>query len=175
MEERHAPPLRNPSRTAAKLAVAVLVVIAIAGFVLAGLRSRTAAEAQSAGPDSTQPGAEPLTGTPAATSAREDTGPPNQIVFAAASDRLSEASATKVLRLADQAKKGHHAVAIVAKIEASGSVAEQMELARKRTLAVRQVLEQNGIPLGMMRVEISELPRGLVSAAEANRVEVAFH
>jgi hypothetical protein len=50
-----------------------------------------------------------------------------------------------------------------------------MDLARKRTLAVRQVLEQNGVPLGMMRVEISELPRGLVSAAEANRVEVAFH
>ncbi len=175
MEHRQAPPPRNPSRTVAKIAVAVLVVIAIAGFVLAGLRSRTAVVAGSAGPGSTQPGADSLTGTPAAASAPEDTGPPNQIVFAAASDRLSDAAATKVLRLADQAKKEHHAVAIVAKIDAGSNVAEQMELARRRTLAVRQVLEQNGVPLGMMRVEISELPRGLVSAAEANRVEVAFH
>ena len=68
-----------------------------------------------------------------------------------------------------------HAVAIVAKIDARAGRRGQMDLARKRTLAVRQVLESNGIPLGTMRVEISELPTGLVSAAEANRVEVAFH
>jgi outer membrane protein OmpA-like peptidoglycan-associated protein len=174
MEDRQAPPLRNPSRTLAKVAVAVLIVIAVAGFVLAGLRSRSPTAGQSAAPDATQQGAEALTAAPAA-SAPEDALPASQIAFAPASAQLSDAGATKVLQLAEKAKKGHHAVAIVAKIEARADRLEQMDLARKRTLAVRQVLESNGIPLGTMRVEISELPTGLVSAAEANRVEVAFH
>jgi outer membrane protein OmpA-like peptidoglycan-associated protein len=175
MEDRQAPPLRNPSRTLAKVAVAVLIVIAVAGFVLAGLRSRSPTAGQSAAPDATQQGAEPLTGAAPAASSPEDALPANQIAFAPASAQLSDAGATKVLQLAEKAKKGHHAVAIVAKIEARADRLEQMDLARKRTLAVRQVLESNGIPLGTMRVEISELPTGLVSAAEANRVEVAFH
>ena len=80
-----------------------------------------------------------------------------------------------MLRLAEQAKKGHHAVAIVAKIEARADRVEQWTSRASARYAVRQVLQSNGIPLGTMRVEITELPTGLVSAAEANRVEVAFH
>jgi hypothetical protein len=50
-------------------------------------------------------------------------------------------------------RKGITQVAIVAKIsEGRADRLEQMDLARKRTLAVRQVLEKsNGIPLGTMR------------------------
>jgi outer membrane protein OmpA-like peptidoglycan-associated protein len=176
MEDRQAPPLRNPSRTVAKVAVAVLIVIAVAGFVLAGLRSRGPAAGQSQAPDATQEGAAALTdAATAAASSAEDGVAANQIVFVPASAQLTDTGATKVLQLAEKAKKEHHAVAIVAKIEARADRLEQMDLARKRTLAIRQVLESNGIPLGTMRVEIAELPSGLVSAAEANRVEVAFH
>ena len=49
-----------------------------------------------------------------------------------------------------------------------------MELAKKRAFAVRQVLEANGVPLGTMRIEIAELPTGLVTASEANRVDLAL-
>jgi len=38
MNERQPPPTRNPSRTLAKVGVAVLLVIAIAGIVLATLQ-----------------------------------------------------------------------------------------------------------------------------------------
>jgi hypothetical protein len=41
MDDRQAAPPRNSSRTMAMVAVAVLIVIAIAGIVLAGLRSKT--------------------------------------------------------------------------------------------------------------------------------------
>lgn len=160
------------------VAVAVLIVIAIAGLVLAGLRSRGAAPGQTTGTDATQQGAPPLTGaaaTAAASASAEDAAAgPNQILFAPASDQLSEAAASKVVRLAETARKEHRKVAILLKVEARPDRAEQMNLARKRSMAVRQLLEANGIPLGTMRIEISELPNGLVSAAEANRVDVAL-
>jgi outer membrane protein OmpA-like peptidoglycan-associated protein len=175
MEERQAPPLRNPSRTAGKIAVALLIVIAIAGFVLAGLRSRSPVGEQPVA-DATQQGAVPPTGAATtAASAPEDTLPPDQIAFAPASDQLSDVAATKVLRLADEAKNGQPTVAMAARIEGRPDRAEQMDFARRRTLVVRQVLEQNGIAPGMMRVEITESPVGLVPPAQADGVEVALH
>ena len=173
MEDRRPPPLRNSSRTAAKIAVAVLIVIAIAGLVLAGLKSRPPATDQAGGPDATQQAVPPLT---VASAPAEEAGvAPNHISFPPASDRLSDVSTAKVVRIAETAKKQHHSISIASTVEAKADRAEQMELARKRSVAVRQVLQSNGIPLGTMRIEIQEVPVGSVNAAAANQIALVFH
>ncbi len=61
MDECQPPPTRNSSRTLAKVAVAVLVVIAIAGIVLGSLRGRgTPADTQAAA-DETPPAVPAMT------------------------------------------------------------------------------------------------------------------
>jgi outer membrane protein OmpA-like peptidoglycan-associated protein len=173
MEQRQPQPTRNPSRTMAKVAVAVLIVIAIAGFVLAGLKPRAAAPAQGVASDATQETAPAL--TPPASAAGEDAGAAaNQISFAPASDKLSDAASAKLVVLADKAKKGHLRIAIVSDVEARADRNEQLALVRRRAEAVRQVLVTNGIPLATMRIEIHEVPSGAVSPADANRLMVAL-
>ncbi len=154
-------------------AVAVLVVIAIGGIVLAGLRGRGAPVDVPAGADATQAGAPAMTATASAVAAEAEAGP-NQVVFAPASDQLSGPAATKLMRIAQTAHKESRTVVIASKIEARADRLEQMELAKKRALTVRQVLEANGVPLGTMRIEIAELPTGLVSVREANRIDLAL-
>jgi len=171
MEQRQPPPLRNPSRTMAKAAVAVLIGIAIAGFVLAGLKPRATVPGQTAAADATPEPSAPLT---AAASVPVEDVPANHIIFVPASDRLSEAAAAKVVLLAEQAKKGHLRVAISSEVEARADRPEQMELARRRTVAVRQVLESNGVPLGTMQIVIHEVPTGVVAPTALNRLVVAL-
>jgi outer membrane protein OmpA-like peptidoglycan-associated protein len=174
MDDRQPAPLRNPSRTLAMVAVAVLIVIAIAGLVVAGLRARGPVSGP-AGSESTQQGAPPLTGAAPASAPAEEAGAgPNQIVFAPTSDQLSEPAEEKLVRLARAAKKENRVLSIASKVEAGPDRTAKMELARKRSDVVRQLLQSNGVPLGRMRIEISELPLGVVSAAEANRVDVVL-
>lgn len=155
------------------VAVAVLVVIAIAGIVLASLRGRGTPADTPAGADATQTAASAMTTNSVAAAAEAAVGP-NQVVFAPLSDRLSEPASAKLLRIAATAHKESRTVVIASKIEARPDRADQMELAKKRAFAVRQVLEANGVPLGTMRIEIAELPTGLVTASEANRVDLAL-
>jgi outer membrane protein OmpA-like peptidoglycan-associated protein len=173
MEERRPTPPRNPSRTLAIAAVAVLVVIAIAGIVLAGLRGRGAPADGRAGADATQAAAPAMTAAVSSGIGAADAGP-NQIVFPAASDQLSEAASTKLVKFAESLKKDNRLVVIATKIEARQDRNEQMELAKKRAYAVRQVLEGRGIALATMRIEITELPKGLVTARDGNLVEVVL-
>jgi len=62
MDERQPLPTRNSSRTLAKIAVAALVVIAIAGIVLATAERGVSLEGRVAA-DPTQPAPRPMTGT----------------------------------------------------------------------------------------------------------------
>ena len=171
MDERRPTPPRNPSRALAIAAVAVLVVVAIAGIVLAGMRGRDTPADARAGTDATQPASAAMTGAAASLAADAGAGP-NQIVFAPASDRLSEPASSKLAKFAESMKKDNRLVIIATKIEARPDRNEQMELAKKRAYAVRQVLEGRGIALATMRIEITELPKGLVTAREGNLVEV---
>ncbi|HEY2187188.1 MAG TPA: hypothetical protein VGH48_01345 [Caldimonas sp.] len=173
MDDRRPPPLRNSSRTAAEVAVAVLIVIAIAGFVLAGLRSRAPAPEQATAVDPTPETAAPLTAAPAAAASGlvQPADLPNQIAFAATSASLSEEQAAKVRKLATTAQTQRHSIGILSKAEAGSP---QFSLAQQRTLVVRQTLEQSGVPLGRMTIEISQMPHGSITAADANRVEVVM-
>ena len=180
MEDRKPPPPRNSSRTLAKVAVAVLVVIAITGIVLASLRGRgspadtpVAADAtQSAASAMTAPAAPPLA-TPAEEAAEAEAGP-NKVAFAPGSAEVSEAAKTKLLRIAEGASKGKRAVKIAATVETGADGPKRMELARNRASAVRSVLEANQVPLGRMQIQIAEEALGSVTAKDANRIEVTL-
>jgi outer membrane protein OmpA-like peptidoglycan-associated protein len=175
MDERQPPPLRNSSRTLAIAAVAVLVVIAIAGIVLAGLRGRGAPAGTPAAADATQPAASAMTAAADASAVKaEAEAGPNQVVFAPESDQLSDPATTKLIRFAEAAHKDKRTVIIASKVEVRPERPQEMELARKRANAVRGVLEAHGLPLGTMQIQIAEVPLGLVPPSEANRVDLAL-
>ena len=176
MPDRKASSKRNSSRggetsrTAAKIGVAVLIVIAVAGVVLTGLRSRNSA----ADPDGTPESGAPLTGSAASSaSAGDDGGGPSAVIFPPGSSRLSAGAVAKLQQLAETARKDHRTVVISTRIERSGA-AEQMDLARKRTIAVRQVFETNGIALRAMQMEIAQSPPGAIAPSTIHRVEIAL-
>ncbi|HSC62141.1 MAG TPA: OmpA family protein [Caldimonas sp.] len=176
MDERQPPPTRNSSRTVAKVAVAVLVVIAIAGIVLATLRGRGTPADTPVAADATQPAASAMTGaaSPAAASAAaaEAAAAPNQVVFAPGSAEISEAATTKLIRIADTQRKDKRELVITARVEQGPELEKRKALARDRGSAVRSVLETNGVPLARMQIYITDEAYGIVSASEGNRVEV---
>ncbi len=173
MADRQAAPPRNSSRTLAIAAVVVLIVIAVAGIVLAGMRGRHAAGEAPVAVDATR-GEVPAPTSPVSAAAAVDEAAPNIVVFAPSSSQLPGSAQAKLVKLADEAKKGRRTVAITAKIEARGDHAEQRKLAQDRAIAMRQVMEANGVPLGTMQIEIMEAPKGFVAPREVNRLEVTL-
>jgi outer membrane protein OmpA-like peptidoglycan-associated protein len=171
MDERQPPPPRNPSRTLAKVGLAVLVVIAIAGIVLAALQRGLPDDGPVAA-DATDAASAAMTAA-AASAAAEAEGLPNHIMFAADSARLSSAATVKLQRIAEKATTDKRSLTIVAKVERKGDGKEQRsQLARNRAIAVRGALEANGVPLSRMETRIEEPGFGLIGDKEANRIEV---
>jgi outer membrane protein OmpA-like peptidoglycan-associated protein len=169
MDERKTPAPRIASRTAVMVAVAVLIVIAIAGIVLASLRRAGPADVATS-PDSTQASAPALTG--AAPTATAEDGKPNEVIFDATSDQLSAGAQAKMSVLAAKAKKDARTVVVKAQIEANAQRVQSMDLAKRRAFNVRTALTNGGVSLGMMRIEVTELPNGLLPPSAAHRVEV---
>jgi outer membrane protein OmpA-like peptidoglycan-associated protein len=173
MDDSKPAPPPNPSRTLVIALVAVLIVVAIAGIVLAVLRGRsTGSDPATLSSATQQPGAAPTASAPAI--AAEAGAGPNQIAFASASDTLSPISLKKISDLAQTAKKESHTVVIAAKLEASSDRAERMELAKKRADAVRKALQLSGLSVSALRVQISEFPAGLVPPIDADRIELSM-
>ena len=167
MPDRKSSSTSNSSRTVAKVAVAVLIVIAIGGFVLAGLKSGKSAPEQAVAADSTQePAVAPTTGAalPDAAASAEATELPSHIVaFAPSAANLSEKELAKVRTMAETAKKKNRAIEIVSTVEES-----QFGLAQQRVSLVRQTLVDNGVPLTRMSTQVSKVAHG--AATEANFV-----
>ena len=167
MPDRKSSSTSNSSRTVAKVAVAVLIVIAIGGFVLAGLKAGKSAPEQAVAADSTQePAVAPTTGAalPDAAASAEATELPSHIVaFAPSAANLSEKELAKVRTMAETAKKKNRAIEIVSTVEES-----QFGLAQQRVSLVRQTLVDNGVPLTRMSTQVSKVAHG--AATEANFV-----
>lgn len=162
----------NASRKVAMVAVAVLVVIAIAGFVLATVRARGGAADPSVLAASTQSAEPPMTEASAIALAELRAGP-DRVVFAPGSDALSEPATAKIQRFAENVPKDGRLMWVITKIENRGDQKEQMELARKRAYAVRGVLLGSGVPGAVLRVEVSIMPKGLLLPADVDRAELA--
>jgi outer membrane protein OmpA-like peptidoglycan-associated protein len=173
MDDSKPAPPRNASRTLVIAAVAVLIVVAIAGIVLAGLRGRSAGSVPGSLSSATQQSGSAPTASAPVIAAEVGAGP-NQIAFASASDTLSPISLKKILDVAQTAKKGGHTVAIAAKLSAGSDRAERMELAKKRADAVRRALQAGGMSVGALTVQISQDSAGLVTPIEADRIDLSM-
>ena len=172
MDERQPLPTRNSSRTLAKIAVAVLVVIAIAGIVLATLRGRGAPTETPVAADPTQPGASAMTAASASAAASmaaaEAAAGPNEVVFAPGSAELSDPATAKLIGFAETARKLKRGMVVVAGKSVAGS--NKMDLARKRTEVIRDVLQAHGVPMREIQLRVAEIPFALDSESEVNRV-----
>ena len=164
MDDRKPPPPRNSSRTLVIVAVAVLVVIAIAGIVL-GTAAR-AGTPPTRRPRQFQRSAARLGDDPGSAPAGRRGGAVAEPDRLRAGSRPAPARVGQAGQVAETAPRRAGPVGIVsAKFEAGGGPRDQMELAKKRAFAVRQALEANGVPFGTMRIEIAEMPLGLVRRA----------
>ncbi len=179
MDDSKPAPPRNPSRTLVIALVAVLIVVAIAGIVLAVLRGRTTSTGPSLSSPTQQGGDAPTapTAPTAAVSppvASEVGAGANQVAFDHASDTLTPISLKKIADLALVATKGSHTVEIAAKLEAGPDREKRMETAKKRADIVRKALQAAGVSVNFIKVQISEYPPGLVTPLDADRIELAM-
>jgi len=101
-----------------------------------------------------------------------DDSSPGELVFAPGSDQLSPAASAKIALLAERAKKEGRTVIVRTKLEANAQRAQSMDLAKRRAFNVRGALTGGGVSLGVMKIEVTELPAGLVTPKMAQLVEV---
>ena len=167
------PVQRNPSRTAVIAVVILLIIIAIAGIVLAGRRTASPLPGTAAAvPDA------PVVAAPQGRTQRVAAAPtagPNDVVFAAGSDRLPAEAGDKIAKFADRARAAGGMVRMSAKYVTGANKAKDLELGKSRAAAVRHALESNGIQSASMQVELTEMPTGTLSDAEADRVVLSLH
>ena len=163
MDVRQPPAVRNPSRKVAIAAVAVLVAIAIAGIVLVGQRGRGDLALAPGVADATQAAASAMTVARVETEAG-----PNNVVFAAGSDRLSEPATAKLTEFAEKAKQEKRRTIVIAGRAQVGT--DGTALATRRANAVRRLFEEKGLRLGDVQIKINHVPPGAMSASEADRL-----
>jgi outer membrane protein OmpA-like peptidoglycan-associated protein len=169
MSEPKKPPQSNSSRTVVIIAVAVLIVVAIAGIVLAGRK------APAEGTVATAPGVPTAPASSASTpqAAASPTDPlPKEVVFAPGSDKLPPGSNEGLARFAEAVRGGASSARLSARFLTGENKARDMELAKARTGAIRHALQANGLASGKMDVELIEMPAGGLTDAAANRVEL---
>ena len=176
MSEPRKPPPSNSSRTLAIIAVAVLIVVAIAGIVIAGRKAPAAPETTAA----TAPTTAATTATPAPPAstpqaAASPTDPlPKDVVFAAGSDKLPVGSNEPLARFADAARTSASSVRLSARFLTGKNKERDMELAKARTGSIRHALQANGVGAGKMQVELIEMPDGSLTPDAANRVDLTL-
>ncbi|MGZ5130552.1 MAG: OmpA family protein [Caldimonas sp.] len=171
MTEQNKATQSNSSRTVVIVAVALLIIVAIAGIVLAGRRAPqepVAAAPQTGAVAPALPGS-----TPQAASSPTDTVP-GDIVFAAGSDKLPPGSAEPLARFADAARASASSVRLSARYLTGQNKARDLELAKARTGAIRHALEANGITSGKMQIELIEMPEGSLTDAAGNRIDLTL-
>jgi outer membrane protein OmpA-like peptidoglycan-associated protein len=173
MSEPKKPPPSNSSRTLAVVAVAVLIVVAIAGIVLAGRKAPAAPEATA----STAPGTTTAPASPASTpqGAAAPTEPlPQDVVFAAGSDKLPAGANEPLARFADAARSSASSIRLSARYLTGANKEKDFELAKARTGAIRHALQANGVTGNKMQVELIEMPAGTLTPDAGNRVDLTL-
>lgn len=164
-ESRPAAPI-HASRTVVIAAVVLLIVIAVAGIVLAGRYGTPApggaASAPAAPVASTQP------------DAAGPTSAPNEVLFAAGSDRLPAQSSESIARFSEGARSASGMVRVTARYATGENKAKDVALAKSRAAAVRHALQANGLKAESMQVELIEMPAAGMNAKDANRVDLSL-
>ena len=161
------PAKRNSSRTLAIAAVILLIVVAVAGIVLAGRQTaRPALGTAAALPDV------PAASTPAV--AAGPTSGANEGVFATGSDKMPAQANESITKFAEGARSVGGTVRLSVRYLTGENKARDLELAKTRSAAVRHALESNGVKAEQMQVEMVEMPAGSLTPKDADRVELSL-
>ena len=175
--EQNKVPVRSSSRSLAIAAVALLIVVAIAGIVLAGRSGeapRGGAAPVAAAPAAT-PAPAPANGLSSTTPrvAATPTAPsPNEVMFAPGSDKLPGRAGETIARFAEAARKSNNGVRLSTRYLTGENKARDFDLAKARAAAVRHALEAEGITGEKMQTELIEVPPAVLDAKAANRVDL---
>lgn len=163
---------RNPSRTAVIALVVLLIVIAIAGIVLAG--RRTASPLPGTVAALPKPAlANPPIATPQVEAA--PTPKPNEVLFDVGSDRLPAEAGEQIAKFADHARAAGGLVRSSASYANGPNKMRDLALSKNRAAAVRHALESNGIKPESMQVEIIEMPPGTIHHSDGEIVVMSLH
>ncbi len=162
--EAKKPAPSKSSRALAIGAVALLIIVAIAGIVLA--------DRNPAAPAAT--GAAVATATTPAASAAPTALNPNEVVFAPGSPKLPVTASESIARFAESARTGSNGVRVTARFLTGDNKVRDRDLATARTAAVREALKADGITTDKMQVELVEMPAGSLPDAAANRIDLAL-
>jgi hypothetical protein len=155
---------RNSSRIVATAIVALLIIV-IAGIVLAGRK-----------PAPTPIAAAPVpvpASTPAAASAPTP-APLNDVTFAAGSDKLPAEASQTIVRFAEAVHNSGNGVRITARYLTGENKARDLELAQARAAVVHHAFEADGVASEHMQTELIEMPSGSFKPGDANRIELTL-
>ena len=166
------PVQRNPSRTAVIALVVLLIVVAIAGIVLAGRRTAAPVPGTAAALPNPDLATSPVA-TPQETVA--PTPKPNEVLFAVGSDRLPAEAGEQIANFADRARAAGGLVRTSAKFVNGPNKVRDLALSKSRAAAVRHALESNGIKSEVMQVEIIEMPLGTLHHSDGELVVMSLH
>ncbi len=160
-------PLRSSSRTVAIAALVLLIVVAIAGIVLAGRRTAAAVPGTAAAVRDAPVMTTPQAGA-ATTSAVAD-----EVMFAPGSDKIPSNANDKIAKFGEGARGVGGMVRVTARYLTGANKARDLELAKGRTAALRHALEADGIKAGSLQIELVEMPPGLLGERGVDRVELS--
>ena len=158
---------RNSSRSVVIGAVGVLIVVAIAGIVLAGRHSKLPADAGATG------GAVASGSTQQAASAPTAINP-NEVIFSGGSAKLPATAGESIKLFAATALAGNNGVRVSSRFLTGENKARDQELAKGRTAAVQEALKAHGVPPEKMQSELVEMPAGSLTEADSNRVDLTL-
>lgn len=151
---------RSPAislRAVVILAVSLLIVVAIAGIVLAGRKPLTAAT----------PSTAQAASVPTALSSVV-------VVFTSGSEKVPADASPGIARFADTVRTGSSAVRVTARYAAGDTKARDIELAKARVYSLRHAFEANGVKAEQMQVEMLESSSGLLGGPDTDRVEMTL-
>jgi outer membrane protein OmpA-like peptidoglycan-associated protein len=166
------PAPRSMSRTVVSAVVGLLIVIAIAGIVLAGRRTAQPPEAGSA--PVTGGAAVAPTAAVASAAAPAPEPLPSAVRFTGTSDKLPPEASGELARLADAMRVSGQQVGLTARFVAGADKQAALELGRKRVEAVQHALQSNGVSASRIQAEMIEVPAGTQAPGAAGRVELTL-
>ena len=165
----------GPPRGLILAAVALLIIVAIAGIVLARKNSGSKApiETQATAPAPAPAEVASAVSTPEAPYVL--TSGPNEVVFEIGLAKLLTEGSESIVKFSDSARGAPGMVRMTARYPAGPNKDKDLALAKERAAAVRHALESNGIKSERVQTEMIEMPAGTVSRREAGRVELSLH
>ncbi|MDQ6626930.1 MAG: OmpA family protein [Pseudomonadota bacterium] len=154
------------SRMIAMGAVALLIVIAIAGIVLATRHRPVAAVPEGAATGATSPGSTQRT---AAAPTRVN---PDEVNFASGSTKLPTTATETIAVFATKARASGKIVRLSARFLTGEDKVKDQQLAKDRAAAVRAALQADGVQPDKLQMELIEVPAGTLTAVQRNRIEM---